>query len=60
MGRLEHFESKEKREIDKLLIKPENFTVKVRNLPIIGKYKSAMELKAMLWNHMESVVKKAP
>lgn len=41
-----------------MLITPEDFTVEIKNLPKPKKYKSVKELKILLWNHVESVIKR--
>ena len=38
-----------------MLLNAEDFAVEVQNLPPITEYHSLMELKALLWNHMERV-----
>lgn len=58
--RLDYYERKEDREINRTLLTSEDFAVKIKNLPSKDEYKSINELKVLLWNHLEYIVKKEP
>ena len=53
--RLSFYQHIEEKEVMHELINPEDFTVEVKNLPIKQEFKSILEMKAMLWLHLEKV-----
>jgi hypothetical protein len=55
---LECFERIDYKILNKSILKVEDFTVTVKNLPLKESYKSIKELKAILWNKLEDIVKK--
>lgn len=60
MYSLEHYENKDKKEIDDNSLTPEDFAIKIKNLPDISEYQNIKVLKARLWNHLEYLMEKEP
>jgi hypothetical protein len=57
---LGHYEKLEKKEINQGTLVAEDFTVVVKTMPNFKDYSSIKELKAKLWNHLESVIGREP
>ena len=53
---LGHYEDVEDKEINNNMLLTEYFAVSIKDLPDHYSYGSIKELKALLWNHVETVI----
>jgi hypothetical protein len=57
---LAYFENSDRRDIDRDNLTTEDFSLVFKNLPKPSAYNTIPELKAALWNHIETIVKNEP